>query len=203
VFSLARYVRAAVVARFAPTQSDQVQVRRGAGARGKLRPRKLLFRFPRLPAPFPAWKAEGVPSAPPGLSSRAKRAEGGMASTFTPHNGGEWPSWHVHAKGRRRSVERKKKPAPRPRLRRRRRPRCITLALLLLLALVVLGGLAVSGLYTLETTVLAPLAQFFHPLGGDSDGAIDGRAWNLLLLGSDNDQKFVFPAVLTQVMMVV
>src|SRR5581483_7468083 len=125
----------------------QVQVRRGAGARGKLRPRKLLFRFPHLPAPFPAWKAEGVPSAPPGLSSRAKRAEGGMASTFTPHNGGEWPSWHVHAKGRRRSVERKKKPAPRPlrvaparlpRLRRRRRPRCITLALLLLLALVVL-----------------------------------------------------------------
>ncbi len=89
------------------------------------------------------------------------------------------------------------------RLRRRRRPRCITLALLLLLSLVVLGGLVVSGLYALETTVLAPLAQFFHPLGGDSDGAIDGRPWNLLLLGSDNDRKFVFPAVLTQVMMVV
>lgn len=95
-------------------------------------------------------------------------------------------------------------PAPRaPRRRRRRRPRCLTLFLLMLLTLVVLGGLVVSALYTLKTTVLAPLAQFFHPLGGESTGAIDGRAWNLLLLGSDNDQKFVFPAVLTQVMMVV
>lgn len=93
--------------------------------------------------------------------------------------------------------------APRRRRRRRRRPRCLTLFLLLLLALVVLGGLMLSALYTLKTTVLAPLAQFFHPLSGESTGAIDGRAWNLLLLGSDNDQKFVFPAVLTQVMMVV
>lgn len=93
---------------------------------------------------------------------------------------------------------------PRARRRRkRRRPRCMTLFLLLLLALVVLGGLIVSGLYTLETTVLAPLAQFFHPLSNDNSSAIDGRAWNLLLLGSDNDQKFVFPAILTQVMMVV
>jgi LCP family protein required for cell wall assembly len=89
------------------------------------------------------------------------------------------------------------------RLRRRRRPRCLTLFLFLLLILVVLGGVVISGLYTVETTVLAPLAQFFHPLSGESDGAISGRAWNLLLLGSDNDQKFVFPAVLTQVMMVV
>jgi LCP family protein required for cell wall assembly len=89
------------------------------------------------------------------------------------------------------------------RRRRRRRPRCLTLFLLLLLTLVVLGGLLVSGLYTLETTVLAPLAQFFHPVSGDTPGAIEGRAWNLLLLGSDNDQKFVFPAMLTQVMMVV
>src|SRR5579883_3386077 len=106
---------------------------------------------------------------------------------------------HADRRGR---VSRRARVAP-TRLRRRRRPRCITLVLLLLLALLVLGGLVVSGLYALETTVLAPLAQFFHPLGGDSDGAIDGRAWNLLLLGSDNDRKFVFPAVLTQVMMVV
>jgi LCP family protein required for cell wall assembly len=90
-----------------------------------------------------------------------------------------------------------------PRQRRRRRPRCLTLFLLLLLTLVVLGGLLISGLYTLETTVLAPLAQFFHPVSGDTAGTIEGRAWNLLLLGSDNDQKFVFPAMLTQVMMVV
>ena len=30
-----------------------------------------------------------------------------------------------------------------------------------------------------------------------------GRSWNILLLGSDNDQKYTFPVILTQVMMVV
>lgn len=136
-----------------------------------------------------------------------------MVSAATMDNGNaRQPLRRDQAKQIRRPNGRGKKRVERPpraaptrllRPRRRRRPRCITLALLVLLALVVLGGLIVSGLYTLETTVLAPLAQFFHPLGGDSEGAIDGRAWNLLLLGSDNDQKFVFPAVLTQVMMVV
>lgn len=81
--------------------------------------------------------------------------------------------------------------------------RSCLLVLLTLLALIVFGGLFVSGLYFTETNVLAPLAKFFHPISGETDGSIDGRAWNLLLLGSDNDQKFVFPALLTQVMMVV
>lgn len=95
--------------------------------------------------------------------------------------------------------------APMPSKRRRRRHprRSCLLLIVLLLALVGLSGLLVSGLYLTETDVLAPLAKFFHPLDGDIAGSINGRAWNLLLLGSDNDQKFVFPDVLTQVMMVV
>lgn len=95
-------------------------------------------------------------------------------------------------------------PAPGRLRRRRRSPRrsCLVLAVLLL-ALFALSGLLVSGLYLTENTLLAPLARFFHPLNGDNDGSINGRAWNLLLLGSDNDQKFVFPDLLTQVMMVV
>ncbi|MEO7021640.1 MAG: LCP family protein [Ktedonobacteraceae bacterium] len=87
-----------------------------------------------------------------------------------------------------------KKPQQRP---RRRSPMSLSLLLLLLL----LGGLSFSGWYFIETTILGPLAQFFHPIG--SGGSIDGRAWNLLLLGSDNDAKYVFPNVLTQVVMVV
>lgn len=86
------------------------------------------------------------------------------------------------------------------RRRRKRRTLCLLIALLLLF---LVGGAVISGLYALETTLLAPLGQFFHPVSGDRNGAIDGRAWNLLLLGSDNDNKFAFPAVLTQVMMVV
>lgn len=91
-----------------------------------------------------------------------------------------------------------------PRLKKQRRTRRVRLVLLaLFLLLAVLGCVLVSGLYALETTVLAPLAQFFHPVSGDGTGSIDGRSWNLLLLGSDNDKKFVFPEVLTQVMMVI
>lgn len=154
---------------------------------------------------------EACPRPPLPVSAVSSAALTGDAAT---RDGQEWrvpvfrrerTEWNKRSRrrsdGKRRAV--RAAGAGPTRLRRRRRPRCITLALLLLLALVVLGGLVVSGLYALETTVLAPLAQFFHPLGGDSDGTIDGRAWNLLLLGSDNDRKFVFPAVLTQVIMVV
>lgn len=84
--------------------------------------------------------------------------------------------------------------------KRRARHRKLLL-LTVLLVLVVLCGLLVSGLYALETNVLAPLAQFFQPVGV-TNGSIEGRSWNLLLLGSDNDNKFTFPEVLTQVMMV-
>jgi len=67
-----------------------------------------------------------------------------------------------------------------------------------------LGVLGTSGWYLLETAILGPLARFFHPVAWDgASGAIDGRSWNLLLLGSDNDNKYVFPNLLTQVLMVV
>lgn len=87
-------------------------------------------------------------------------------------------------------------------LDRRRRPHRLSLmSITLLLALVILGGLGASGWYFIETNVLGPLGQFFHPIGWGR--SIDGRAWNLLLLGSDNDSKYVFPDLLTQVIMVV
>src|SRR5205085_10950194 len=58
-----------------------------------------------------------------------------------------------------------------------------------------------------------PLAAFVHPVRRATDepvlvetpsyNTIMGRSWNILLLGSDNDGKYTFPAVLTQVMMVI
>ncbi len=89
-----------------------------------------------------------------------------------------------------------------PRVRSLEKPRSRRSSMLrtALLLLLLLGGLVLSSCYVLETAILGPLAQFFHPIG--TGGSIDGRAWNLLLLGSDNDQKYVFPDLLTQVVMV-
>lgn len=78
----------------------------------------------------------------------------------------------------------------------------------LLFALLVGGALAYGYSY-FESTIQAPLANFFHPVSrGNNESAPDysaitGRPWNILLLGSDNDNKYNFPALLTQVMMVV
>ncbi len=73
--------------------------------------------------------------------------------------------------------------------------------------LVLMGGIFTCG-YLYEKNVQQPISQFIHPVSqsGSTNGsydAIDGRSWNLLLLGSDNDGKYSFPALLTQVMMVV
>jgi polyisoprenyl-teichoic acid--peptidoglycan teichoic acid transferase len=69
---------------------------------------------------------------------------------------------------------------------------------------------AACGYYSLVTYVQGPISKFIHPVsrGADepslpSDDSITGQAWNILLLGSDNDGKYTFPALLTQVMMVV
>lgn len=77
-------------------------------------------------------------------------------------------------------------------------------------------GLAVlclcsSGYYYFFTA--GPLSQLVRNVGRDPNepalsnpqtyNTIMGRSWNILLLGSDNDNKYTFPAVLTQVMMVV
>src|SRR5216684_2390476 len=78
----------------------------------------------------------------------------------------------------------------------------------LLFTLLVFGVLAFGYSY-FESTIQAPLLNFFHPVSRGNnepppdDSAITGRPWNILLLGSDNDNKYSFPALLTQVMMVV
>src|SRR5437764_4921084 len=80
--------------------------------------------------------------------------------------------------------------------------------LFLLFALLVGGALGYCYSY-FESTIQAPLLNFFHPVSRGNnepppdDSAITGRPWNILLLGSDNDNKYNFPALLTQVMMVV
>lgn len=86
----------------------------------------------------------------------------------------------------------------------------LTLSLLLLLAI---GGIIGTGYYYYMTTISEPITKFIRPVARGKDeptvnttptyDIIKGRSWNILLMGSDNDQKYSFPAVLTQVMMVV
>ncbi len=77
---------------------------------------------------------------------------------------------------------------------------------------ILVGGLLYYGYNYFENNIQLPLGKFFHPVSRDpnepavntsNDGNIMGQSWNILLLGSDDDQKYIFPAVLTQVMMVV
>jgi len=97
----------------------------------------------------------------------------------------------------------------RKRLSTRRR-----IILTLLASFLVLGGCATAlALFYFEATIQQPLTNFIHPVsrGSDehgnnvipSDSNVAGRSWNILLLGSDNDGKYSFPALLTQVMMIV
>ncbi len=82
-----------------------------------------------------------------------------------------------------------------------------------LLILCIVGGVLVYGYSYYNTTIHAPLKQFIHPVRRSveepalnitpSYNVIMGRSWNILLMGSDNDGKYTFPDVLTQVMMVV
>lgn len=73
--------------------------------------------------------------------------------------------------------------------------------------LVLMGGIFTCG-YLFIKNVQQPITQFIHPVSQDGSSnasydTINGRSWNLLLLGSDNDGKYNFPALLTQVMMVI
>ena len=87
------------------------------------------------------------------------------------------------------------------------------LLIIWLLFLCVVGGVLVYGYSYYNTNIHAPLKQFIHPVrrsveepalnATPSYNVIMGRAWNILLMGSDNDGKYTFPDVLTQVMMVV
>lgn len=98
-----------------------------------------------------------------------------------------------------------------PRKPRSRRFRVIMTVLLIFLILV--GGALAYGYYYFDTNIQKPLTKLIRVVSRGKDeppiaatpnnGAITGRSWNILLLGSDDDQKYTFPAVLTQVMMVV
>ena len=102
-----------------------------------------------------------------------------------------------------------------PRKQRQRKPwskrKRIILSVVLLFFLL-LGGLGAYAFYYIEANILIPISNFIHPVSRGKDepavpsydeGPITGHAWNVLLLGSDNDQKYNFPALLTQVMMVI
>jgi polyisoprenyl-teichoic acid--peptidoglycan teichoic acid transferase len=97
---------------------------------------------------------------------------------------------------------------------RRRRPLWARVLLVIFLLLVLAGGGALAyGYYYFQTNIQDPLQKFIHPVSRSTDepqlsptandGSITGRSWNILLMGSDNDGKYNFPALLTQVMMVV
>jgi polyisoprenyl-teichoic acid--peptidoglycan teichoic acid transferase len=101
-----------------------------------------------------------------------------------------------------------------PRKTRKRLPLKVRISLTILVILLLLGGGTFAvGYYFYYTNVQAPLGKFIHPVsrGADepnnntipSDSNVAGKVWNILLLGSDNDAKYSFPALLTQVMMVV
>jgi LCP family protein required for cell wall assembly len=98
------------------------------------------------------------------------------------------------------------------RLRKKRRLGPLGIALIAFLALLLLGCGALTAGYLYYRANLQPALQNFtrpvsrsdnEPPLPESYQSIQGRAWNILLLGSDNDAKFTFPNVLTQVMMVV
>ncbi len=96
--------------------------------------------------------------------------------------------------------------------RRKIRPFQIVLIVLLLLAAVG-GSVFAYGYHYYDTNVHTPLKKFIHPVSRTADeptlqptasyNVIMGRSWNILLLGSDNDNKYTFPSVLTQVMMII
>lgn len=98
-------------------------------------------------------------------------------------------------------------PSKRTARRYSRRMRIFIYVFLLFIMLV--GGAFAYGYYYFESTIQAPLLSFFHPVSRGSNepapdySAITGRPWNILLLGSDNDNKYSFPALLTQVIMLV
>ncbi len=88
-----------------------------------------------------------------------------------------------------------------------------TLLIIFLILFMLLGGGVAYAFYYFQNNIATPLSQFIHQVSRGKDepqtlpapdfGSITGRTWNILLLGSDNDGKFNFPALLTQVMMVV
>jgi polyisoprenyl-teichoic acid--peptidoglycan teichoic acid transferase len=93
---------------------------------------------------------------------------------------------------------------------RKRGPSCRGIVLMSCLLLLLGGGITAYGYYYFN--IQKPLSNIIHlvsrgagePTNVTPDtGTITGRTWNILLLGSDDDGKYTFPSVLTQVMMIV
>src|SRR5579863_5374672 len=88
-----------------------------------------------------------------------------------------------------------------------------TIVTVLLVFLMLAGAALAYGYHYYQTNIQEPLSQFIHTVQRSQDepaannaqayDTIMGRSWNILLLGSDNDNKYTFPAILTQVMLVV
>ncbi len=101
--------------------------------------------------------------------------------------------------------------SPGKRKKRKASPTRIALTLFGLMLLVGCGALSIG--YYYYTNVHSQLTNFIRPVSRGKNepvlnstptyDIIKGKSWNILLLGSDNDGKYTFPAVLTQVMMVV
>ena len=97
----------------------------------------------------------------------------------------------------------------------RRKVNSTRLALTIFIVLLVVGCGTLTAAYSIYNTAIhGPLKAFLRPVSRDTkepssetqagdDSQVLGRAWNILLLGSDNDRKYSFPAILTQVMMVI
>ncbi len=99
--------------------------------------------------------------------------------------------------------------------KRKKHPLWLRVLLITLVVLVVLtsGGVAYAYYYFqqhLNNIIhVIPRSQTKHQRQSmpttvtDTGTNVTGRNWNILLLGSDNDNKYVFPQVLTQVMMII
>lgn len=99
--------------------------------------------------------------------------------------------------------------------RPRRRVSPMRLALIIFgIFLFVFGGALSLGYLYYVNAIQKPVSKFIRPVARSTSeptrsnatpvyDTIKGRSWNILLMGSDNDHKYTFPAVLTQVMMIV
>ncbi len=84
---------------------------------------------------------------------------------------------------------------------------------LLIVSVLLAGGAISYGYSYFNSTIQQPLSALVRPVSRGQEEPTSGvaasglslgtRSWNILLMGSDNDGKYTFPAVLTQVMMVV
>ncbi len=104
--------------------------------------------------------------------------------------------------------------SPQKTKRKKRRHLVRAFIIVVLVLLLLSGGAAAYGYYYFETNIQKSLSTMIHPVQRakeepqlaipiPTNSAVSGRVWNILLLGSDNDQKFNFPDILTQVLMVV